>query len=84
MKVMLNENVTHYIEVEMSDELDLDEVLKASNNIRNQCDSAEEAIGYILDAYRRKNNNAFDYHVRTNNAWDNPEDTIDFAYDIEE
>ena len=80
MKVMLSENVTRYYEVEMSDELDLEEVIESANFIRQQCDSANEALTRVLNQYYKRNGNAFDFDVKTCDAWDRVESPIDLAY----
>ena len=80
MKVMLSETVTHFHEVELSDELDIEQILEMSNNIKKRCDTGYEAISTVLEAY--KNKFGFEYKV-TPNACGTEFENIEFEYFME-
>ena len=80
MKVMLSETVTHFHEVEISDELDIEQILEMSNNIKKRCDTGYEAISTVLEAY--KNKFGFEYKV-TPNACGTEFENIEFEYFME-
>lgn len=81
MKVMLSETVTHYHEVELSNELDIEQIIEKANNLKKRCDTGYEAVATVLEAY--KNKFGFEYKVTTNACGTEFED-IDFEYLIEE
>ena len=81
MKVMLSENVTHYHSVELSDELDIEQIIEKANNLKKRCDTGYEAVATILEAY--KNKFGFDYKVIPN-ACGTEFESLNFEYLIEE
>ena len=81
MKVMLSENVTHFHEIELSDELDIEKVLDMANSLKKRCDTGYEAVSTVLNAY--KNKFGFEYKV-TPNACGTEFESLDFEYLIEE
>lgn len=81
MKVMLSETVTHFHEVELSDELDIEKILSMANSLKKRCDTGYEAVATVLEAY--KNKFGFDYKV-TPNACGTEFEEIEFEYLIEE
>ena len=81
MKLMLSETVTHFHEVELSDELDIEKVLEMANALKKRCDTGYEAVGVVLEAY--KNKFGFDYKV-TPNACGTEFESLDFECLIEE
>ena len=83
MKVMLSETVTHYHSVELSDELDIEKILDMANGLKKRCDTGYEAIEVVLQAYKNKFGDAFDYKV-TPNACGTEFEELDFEYLIEE
>ena len=66
MRVMLSENVTHFHEVELSDELDIEQILNTANKLIKNYDNAEEIISEILQIYKDKFN--FDYVFLSNSG----------------
>lgn len=44
MKIMLSETVTHYHEIELSDQLDIEKVLDMANSLKTKCDTGYEAV----------------------------------------
>lgn len=81
MKVMLSETVTHYHEVELSNEIELQEIIDKANGLKKRCDTGYEAVATVLEAY--KNKFGFEYKV-TPNACGTEFEDIDFEYLIEE
>lgn len=81
MKVMLSEIVTHFHEIEMSDELDIEKVLEMANSLKKRCDTGYEAVATVLNAYKSKF--GFDYKV-TPNACGTEFESLEFEYLIEE
>lgn len=81
MKVMLSETVTHYHSVELSDELDIEQIIEKANNLKKRCDTGYEAVATVLEAY--KNKFGFEYKV-TPNACGTEFESIEFEYLIEE
>lgn len=81
MKVMLSETVTHYHEVNLSDELDIEKVLEMANSLKKRCDTGYEAVATVLEAY--KNKFGFDYKVMPDVCGTEFED-VEFEYFIEE
>ena len=81
MKLMLSENVTHFHEIELSDELDIEKVLEMANSLKKRCDTGYEALATVLNAY--KNKFGFEYKV-TPNACGTEFESLDFEYLIEE
>ena len=66
MKVLVRETVTHFHEVEMSDELDVEQIIDTANDARNQFNTGYEAIDAVLRAYKNRYGEAFDYNVEPN------------------
>lgn len=81
MKVMLSETVTHYHSVELSDELDIEQIIEKANNLKKRCDTGYEAVATILEAY--KNKFGFEYKVAPN-ACGTEFESLEFEYLIEE
>lgn len=81
MKLMLSENVTHYHEIELSEELDIEKILEMANSLKKRCDTGYEALATVLNAYKSKF--GFDYKV-TPNACGTEFESLDFEYLIEE
>ena len=81
MKVMLSETVTHYHEVNMSDELDVEQILEKANGLKKRCDTGYEAVATVLEAY--KNKFGLDYKV-TPNACGTEFEELNYEYTIEE
>lgn len=81
MKVMLSENVTHYHEVDMSDELDIEQILEMANRLKKRCDTGYEAVDTVLNAYKSKF--GFDYKVIPN-ACGTEFEELNYEYTIEE
>lgn len=83
MKVMLSETVTHYHSVEMSNELDIEKILSMANSLKKRCDTGYEAIEVVLQAYKNKFGDAFNYTV-TPNACGTEFEELNYEYIIEE
>ena len=83
MKVMLSETVTHFHEVELSDELDIEQILDMANRLKKQCDNGCEAIETVLQAYKNKFGDGFDYNV-VPNACGTEFEELNYEYIIEE
>lgn len=83
MKLMVSETVTHFHEVELSDELDIEKVLEMANALKKRCDTGYEAIEVVLQAYRDKFGEAFNYHVIPNTCGTEFEE-LNFEYTIKE
>ena len=81
MKVMLSETVTHYHEVEISDELDIEQILEKANRLKKRCDTGHEAIAAVLEAYKNKFD--LDYKI-TPNACGTEFENLEFEYFVEE
>lgn len=81
MKVMLSETVTHYHSVELSDELDIEQILNMANSLKKRFNTGYEAVATVLEAY--KNKFGLDYKV-TPNACGTEFESLDFEYLIEE
>lgn len=81
MRIMLSETVTHFHEVELSDELDIEQILEMANRLKKRSDTGYEAVATVLEAY--KNKFGFDYKV-TPNACGTEFESLDFEYLIEE
>lgn len=79
MTVMLSETVTHYHEVELSDELDLEKVIDMANSIRPQCVNGYEAIRLVLQAYKNKLGDEFAFNIQPN-ACGSTSEEINFEY----
>lgn len=80
---MVSETVTHFHEVELSDELDIEKVLDMANALKKRCDTGYEAIETVLQAYQNQFGDAFKYKV-TPNACGTDCESIDFEYYIED
>ena len=83
MKVMLSENVTHFHEIELSDELDIEKVLEMANALKKRCDTGYEAITEVLKMYYDKFGEAFIYKVIPN-ACGTEFEELNYEYTIEE
>lgn len=83
MKVMLSETVTHYHEVELSDELDIEKILLMANSLKKRCDTGYEAVETVLQLYKNKYGDAFDFNLKPNACGTDCE-SIDFEYYVEE
>lgn len=81
MKVMLSENVTHYHEVELSDELAIEQILEKANGLKKRCYTGYEAVGVVLEAYKRKF--GLDYKIIPN-ACGTEFEELNFEYTIKE
>ena len=84
MKVMLSETVTHFHEVELSDEIgveELEKIISMANGLKNRCNTGYEAIETVLEAYKKKFD--LDYKV-TPNACGTECEELNFEYFIEE
>ena len=82
MKVMLSETVTHFHEVELSDELDIEKILEMANSLKKRCDTGYEAVEIVLQAYKDKFGDAFDYNVKPN-ACGTEFEELNYEYTIE-
>lgn len=80
---MLTETVTHYHQVEMSDELDIEKILDMANNLKKRCDSGYEAVEQVLQMYKDEYGEAFDFKV-TPNACGTEFEELNYEYTIEE
>ena len=83
MKIMVSETVTHFHEVELSDELDVEQILDMANSLKKRCDTGYEAIETVLKTYYNRFGDAFSYKV-TPNACGTEFEALDFEYLIEE
>ena len=81
MKIMVSETVTHYHEVNMSDELDVEQILEKANGLKKRCDTGYEAVATVLEAYKKKF--GFEYKV-TPNACGTEFEELNYEYTIEE
>ena len=81
MKVMLSETVTHFHEIELSDELDIEQILDMANALKKRYDTGHEAIVAVLEAYKNKFD--LDYKVKPN-ACGTEFENLEFEYFIEE
>ena len=81
MKILVSEKSVHFHEVELSDELDIKQILEMANGLKKRCDTGYEAVATVLEAY--KNKFGLDYKV-TPNACGTEFEDIDFEYLIEE
>lgn len=83
MKVMLSETVTHYHEVELSDELDIEQIIEMANRLKKRCDTGYEALDVVLKSFKNNFGDAFDYKIEPN-ACGTEFEEIEFEYLIEE
>ena len=83
MKIMVSETVTHYHSIELSDELNIEKILSMANSLKKRCDTGYEAIETVLEMYRNKFGEAFNYHV-TPNACGTEFEELNYEYTIEE
>ena len=83
MKIMVSETVTHFHEVELSDELDIEKILSMANGLKKRCNTGYEAIADVLKMYYDKFGEAFTYKV-TPNACGTEFEELNFEYTIEE
>lgn len=83
MKIMVSETVTHFHEVELSDELDIEKILSMANSLKKRCDTGYEAIATVLEMYRNKFGEAFDFNVIPN-ACGTEFEELNYEYTIEE
>lgn len=61
MKVLVSQVMTHYHEIELNDELDVEKVIQMANTIQSRCEDGCEAIEEILKAYKKQY--GFDYEI---------------------
>lgn len=64
MKYVIRELVAHYHEVELSDELDIMNIINKAKSLSRRCDTGYEAIEQTLALYEDKY--GFEYNVRPN------------------
>ena len=83
MKILVSEKVVHFHEVELSDELDVEKILDMANSLKKRCDTGYESIKFVLQAYKDKFGNAFNYHVIPN-ACGTEFEELNYEYTIEE
>lgn len=83
MKIMVSETVTHFHEVELSDELDVEKILDMANSLKKRCDTGYEAIADVLKMYYDKFGEAFVYKV-TPNVCGTEFEELNYEYTIEE
>ena len=83
MKGMLSETVTHFHEVELSDELDIEKILTMANALKKRYDTGYEAVADVLKMYYDKFGEAFVYKV-TPNACGTEFESLNYEYTIEE
>ena len=83
MKIMVSETVTHFHEVELSDELDIEKILDMANSLKKRCDTGYEAVEIVLKAYQDKFGSAFNYKV-TPNACGTKFEELNYEYIIED
>lgn len=83
MRIMLSETVTHFHEIELSEELDIEKILDMANSLKKRCDTGYEAVEIILQAYKNKFGKAFDYNVKPN-ACGTEFEELNYEYTIEE
>ena len=81
MKILVSEKVVHFHEIELSDELDIEQILEMANRLKKRCDTGYEAVATVLNAYKSKF--GFDYKVIPN-ACGTEFENLDFEYEIEE
>ena len=63
MKIAIRETVTKVHEVELSDELSINEILKLAGSLKRRYDTGAQAIGAVLKPYYTKYGEAFAYNV---------------------
>ena len=83
MKILVSETVTHKHLVELSDELNLEEVLNKADAVRSRYDTGYDALEAVLEAYKIRYGEAFDYEVKPNFCGAKCE-SIDYDRTIEE
>ena len=83
MKIMVSETVTHFHEVELSNELDIEKILSMANGLKKRCNTGYEAIADVLMMYYDKFGKAFTYKV-TPNACGTEFEELNYEYTIEE
>lgn len=79
MKVILSETVTHFHEIELSDELDIEQILEKANNLKKRCDTGYEAVATVLEIY--KNKFGLNYTVKPN-VYGTEFENLNFEYEI--
>ena len=83
MKILVSETVTHYHEIELSDELDIENILNMANEIKDRCDTGYDAIEEILSSIKKRYGDAFDYEIKPNFCGTKCEE-IDYEQTLEE
>lgn len=83
MKIMLSEKVVHFHEVELSEELDIEKILAIANSLKKRCDTGYEAIEFVLQAYKDKFGEAFNFNVNPN-ACGTEFEELNYEYTVEE
>ena len=81
MKIMVSETVTHYHEIELSEELDIEQILEMANRLKKRCNTGYEAVTTVLEAYKKKF--GFEYEVIPN-ACGTEFEELNYEYTIEE
>lgn len=81
MKILVSEKVVHFHEIELSDELDIEQILEMANRLKKRCDTGYEAVATVLQAYKDKF--GFDYTV-TPNACGTEFEELNYEYTIDE
>ena len=66
MKIMVSENVIHFHEIELSDEIDVENLINLANKMKKRYETGYETIEDILRTYRAQFGEAFDYKVVPN------------------
>lgn len=79
MQILLSETVTHFHKIELSDEIDIEQMLRQANCLKNRCDTGYEAVANVLEDY--KNKFGFEYIV-TPNVCGTEFDSIDFEREL--
>lgn len=80
MKMLVSEKVIHFHEIEMSDELDIEQILDMANRLKKRCDTGYEAVATVLEAY--KNKFGFEYTINPNDCGTKFEE-VNYEYLIE-
>lgn len=83
MKILVSEKVVHFHEIELSDELDIEKILDMANCLKKRCDTGYKAIEFVLQAYKDKFGEAFDYNVKPN-ACGTEFEELNYEYTVEE
>lgn len=63
-KYIVAENVIHYHEIEIDDELNIDEIVEEANSMTGRRNTGYEALDELLKKYQNKFD--FNYEIRPN------------------